>query len=569
MVPIPATHGEVLASGWRNRACPRASLPAKGKGMFGWNTCRCGLLVLLAFAAACRQAAGQAPDCAPVLLEGNEVIRICSTVAAVKPDSRAVGISERLLQIARDPAAPSIHVAASGGALALMSGDRLIAAVFEADARNAGMAKEELARRWAASLERAVRAYRDVHSTRNIIRRVLLAILLIAAVAVLLTAIRRGTRRAGTAVWAGFERRLQTADARIIELLPNDVTRNLFYRGLHLARLVMSLLVLYVALQLLLGLFPVTRALARDMLAATLRPVRAFAAAAWAAAPSLAFVALVAVFTWYLLRLIRYIFRKIGDGTLPIEGFRPAWAGTTQKLVSFFVVILAALIAYPYIPGSQSDAFKGVSIFLGVLVSLGSTGLVSNIVSGIMLTYMDAFQVGDYVAIGEEAGYVVKKSVLTTQLKTRINRIVTIPNSNVLTRQVVNLTAPDSAGIVVTSTVGIGYEAPWRQVEALLKQAAARTPGIRPLPEPFVLVRALEQFSITYEIDACLEPGVRLYLAEAELNRNILDAFNNAGIQIMTPAYEGDPEHPKVAGPAAAAKDFGFTSPAARGDGSL
>ena len=220
-------------------------------------------------------------------------------------------------------------------------------------------------------------------------------------------------------------------------------------------------------------------------------------------------------------------------------------------------MILAVLIAYPYIPGSESAAFKGVTLFLGVLVSLGSTGLVSNLVSGIMLTYMDAFQVGDMVMIGEESGYVVKKSVLTTQLRTRTNRVITIPNANVLTNRVVNLTSPDSRGLVVTSTVGIGYEVAWRQVEALLKLAASRTPGVRSSPEPFVLERALDQFSVTYEINAYLEHGVRLYLAEAELNRNILDAFSDAGVQIMTPSYEGDPEQPKVAAMPPTAKPEG------------
>ena len=538
--------------------------------MLAANTCAPRILFLLGLAAVQPPAAGQTAPCAPVLLEGNEVVRICASIGAINPASRAAAMSGRLLQIARDPAAPPIQVQSIDGTPVLLSGDQLIAAVSESDARSAGIANERLARQWEAAFEGAIRTYRNVHSTRNIIRRAVLAVLLIAAVLALMIAIVRGTRRAGTAVWTRLERRLQSADARVIELLPNEVTRNLFFRGLKLVRLVFSLLVIYFATQLLLGLFPATRNLAWQMLTATLRPVKAFAAAAWNATPSLAFVALVALVAWYLIRIIRYIFRKIGDGTIPIEGFRPSWARTTQKLVSFFVVVLAALIAYPYIPGSESDAFKGVSLFLGILVSLGSTGLVSNVVSGIMLTYMDAFQVGDMVSVGEESGFVVKKSVLTTQLKTRTGRLVTIPNAHVLAHRVVNLTSPDSPGMLVTSTVGIGYEVPWRQVETLLKQAASRTAGVRPLPEPFVLVRALEQFSIAYEIDGHLERGVRYYLAEAELNRNILDAFNNAGIQIMTPAYEGDPEHPKVAGVTVkGASDAGVNGPDARGDGSL
>ncbi len=489
----------------------------------------------------------QPSPCSPVRLDGKEVSRVCWSPGATKPKVRADAISERVLRIAQDPAAAPIKVYSEGGEVALMSGEQLVSMVFDGDAQSAGVTKEQLAQQWATAFGRAIKTYREARSTQNIIRRVLLALLIVGAGLVLLIAIGRGTRRVATVACNRLERRLQSVDARVIELLPNEVTRNLVVRSLKLLRVAASLLVIYLAVQFLLGIFPATANLAEQMLTAVLRQLKAFAGAVWTAGPSLVFIAVVAVFTWYLLKFLRYVFRKIGEGAISIEGFRPSWAGTTQKLVSFCVVILALLIAYPYIPGSESAAFKGVSLFLGVLVSLGSTGLVSNLVSGIMLTYVDAFQVGDLVMIGEESGYVVKKSVLTTQLRTRTNRVITIPNANVLTNRVVNLTAPDSRGVVVTSTVGIGYEVPWRQVEGLLKLAASRTAGVRSSPEPFVLERALDQFNVTYEINAYLEPGVRLYLAEAELNRTILDAFNEAGVQIMTPSYEGDPAQPKVA----------------------
>jgi len=425
----------------------------------------------------------QPSPCAPVLLDGKEVSRICWSPGAVKTKVRAAGISERILRIAQDPAAAPIKVYSEGGAVALMSGEQLVSMVFDGDAQSAGVAKEQLAQRWATAFDRAIQKYREARSMQNIVRSGLLALLIVAAGLVLLIAIGRGTRRASTVACSRLEHRLQSVDARVIELLPNEVTRNLVVRSLKLLRVAASLFVIYLATQLLLGLFPATAHLAQQMLTAVMRQVQAFAGTAWSAGPSLVFIAVVAVFTWYLLKLLRYVFRKIGDGAISIEGFRPSWAGTTQKLVSFCVVILALLIAYPYIPGSESAAFKGVSLFLGVLVSLGSTGLVSNLVSGIMLTYMDAFQVGDLVTIGEESGYVVNKSVLTTQLRTRTNRVITIPNANVLTNRVVNLTSPDSRGVVVTSTVGIGYEVPWRQVEELLKLADSRAPGVRSSPE--------------------------------------------------------------------------------------
>lgn len=255
---------------------------------------------------------------------------------------------------------------------------------------------------------------------------------------------------------------------------------------------------------------------------------------------------LVAFARWYLIKLNRYIFSKVAEGVIRFQDFRPSWAPTTERLLSLVLIVLGILVAFPYIPGSESPAFRGVSIFLDVLVSLGSTGLISNIVSGIMLTYMDSFQRGDLVNIGSETGYVVRSSLFTTTLRTRTNRIITLPNASILSTSVVNYSNPGETGIVVTALVGIGYDEPWRQVEAILKLAASRTACIREDPPPFVLERALNQFDVTYELNAHLKPAYPIYLAEAELNRQILDAFNEFGVQIMTPLYETDPAQLKV-----------------------
>jgi len=277
-----------------------------------------------------------------------------------------------------------------------------------------------------------------------------------------------------------------------------------------------------------------------------LASVYAFGAAAWKSAPSIAFLLIVAVTTWYLLKFLRFVFQQVGNGTITIEGFRPSWAGTTNRLMNILLVVLAVLIAYPYIPGSESPAFKGISLFLGLLVSLGSTGLVANIVSGIMLTYMDQFQVGDMIRIGEFMARVKKTSMLTTQLHTRKNEIVTIPNSLILSQEVTNFSAPGEAGLVISSTVGIGYDVPWRQVESMMKLAAARTSGVSHSIQPFVYTLSLNQFDITYELNVHIEKDAMYWATKSELNQNVLDAFNEFGVQIMTPAYEGDPDSTKV-----------------------
>jgi small-conductance mechanosensitive channel len=304
--------------------------------------------------------------------------------------------------------------------------------------------------------------------------------------------------------------------------------------------------VVALAFQLLLFFFPRTRSVAAYVLDSVLGSVYEFAATAWKNAPSIAFLLLVGVTTWYLLKLLRFFFQRLADGSVTIEGFRPAWAGTTQRLVSILLVVLAALIAYPYVPGSESPAFKGLSLFLGLLLSLGSTGLVANIVSGIMLTYMDQFQVGDMIRIGEFMARVKKTSMLTTQLQTRKNEIVSIPNALILTHEVTNLSSPGEKGLVINATIGVGYDVPWRQVESMMKLAASRTSGVSRSVEPFVFTLSLNQFDITYELNVHLEKNAPYWPTKSELNQNVLDAFNEFGVQIMTPAYEGDPDNLKV-----------------------
>jgi small-conductance mechanosensitive channel len=489
---------------------------------------------------------GQDPACHPVRLDDHHIIDICWGYGPVSVQKRAEAISERLRQIAEDPASPDITVSSDEVTVGLFSGEVIVAAVFPTDAARAKTSQEQLARSWAAAFEQGIKTYRQEHSWRAILRRLALSALLFAGTVLLLFAIAKGMRKLHRIAAAWLERRIQSADARVIALLPNQVTRTLLLRAFALIRFTVSLFVLYAVAQLLLGIFPGTRGLAKQLYAAVLRHLQSFGAAAWGAMPSLAFVVLVAVAAWYIVKLNRYIFHKIGEGVISLRNFRPTWAATTQRLINILVVILAVLIAYPYIPGSDSDAFKGVSLFIGVLVSLGSTGLVSNVVSGIMLTYIDAFQPGDYVTIGDETGTVLKASAFTTQLQTRAKRTITIPNASVLGNRIVNYNALSEHGIVASATVEIGYDVPWRQVEGLLKLAASRAQSARSVPEPFVLERSLNQCTITYELNAFVKPGILLFAAEADLHRNVIDAFNEYGVQIMTPSYEGDPETPKI-----------------------
>jgi small-conductance mechanosensitive channel len=303
----------------------------------------------------------------------------------------------------------------------------------------------------------------------------------------------------------------------------------------------------YLWLGLVLDLFPWTRPLAQRLLELFVDPLRAMALGFLGTLPDLAFLAILFLVARYVLKLIGLFFQGVERGVIALAGFDPEWAAPTYRIVRLLVVVLALVVAYPYIPGSGSDAFKGLSIFLGVIFSLGSSSVIGNLIAGYTMVYRRAFRVGDRIEIGLVRGDVTQTRLLVTHLRTVKNEEVVVPNSVVLNSHVINRsTLAKTRGLILHATVGIGYETPWRQVEEMLKLAAGRTPGLLAEPPPFVHLQALGDFAVTYEINAYTDDPHGMARHYSELYRNILDVFNEYGVQIMTPAYEGDPEQPKL-----------------------
>jgi small-conductance mechanosensitive channel len=259
------------------------------------------------------------------------------------------------------------------------------------------------------------------------------------------------------------------------------------------------------------------------------------------------FVAVVVIMARYVLRLTRLYFESVDRGTVTLARFDREWALPTYRIARVIIIAFGAVVAYPYIPGSSSEAFKGVSIFLGLVVSLGSSSIIGNLMAGYTMIYRRAFKVGDRISIESVTGDVTERRLMVTHLRTVKNEEVVVPNSTIINSNIVNYsTLAGSRGLILHTNVGIGYETPWRQVEAMLLLAAERTPGLLKKPAPFVLQKSLGDFAVTYELNAyCGDPQAMAQLYTA-MHQNILDVFNEHGVQIMTPAYEGDPEQPKV-----------------------
>jgi small-conductance mechanosensitive channel len=261
------------------------------------------------------------------------------------------------------------------------------------------------------------------------------------------------------------------------------------------------------------------------------------------------FFAVVVIFlaARFLVRLVDLFFRAIERGTVTFAAVQPDTAGASRRIAAVLIWIFALTIAYEYIPGSDTDAFKAIGIFTGLIVSLGSAGLVNHLMSGLVVVYSRALRPGDLVQSGDIVGVVSDVGLLSTKLVSPRREEITIPNAVLAGTTVTNYSRlAGESGAVIAASVTIGYDQPWRQVHALLLLAAERTPGVRHEPEPYVLQRALSDFAVQYELRVHIEKPEERFRVLSDLHGRIQDAFNEFDVQIMSPAFESQPERSVV-----------------------
>lgn len=258
--------------------------------------------------------------------------------------------------------------------------------------------------------------------------------------------------------------------------------------------------------------------------------------------PGLATVAIVLLITRAAADLLRYFFDAVQKGRLRIALFHPETASATRRIFTLLTWALGVALAYPYLPGSSSEAFKGVSVLLGVVVTLGSAGLITQAMSGLVVVYSRSLRRGDFVDINGVQGVVTEVAALAIKVIDVRNEEITIPNGVVVSSPIRNYTRlGDGDGTLLTTKVSIGYDVPWRQVQALLIAAARKTPGVRDMPAPYVYQRALSDFYVEYELFASLADPKQRVASLSELHARILDEFNEHGVQIMSPHFFAQP----------------------------
>lgn len=295
---------------------------------------------------------------------------------------------------------------------------------------------------------------------------------------------------------------------------------------------------IYIALPVLFAIFPWTESFADTMFGYILNPVKKIFLAFWNYLPSLVTILVIIFIFRYILKGIRFFKTEIQRGNLAIPGFYPDWATPTYQLIRIVIIAFMFVVIFPYLPGSDSPIFQGVSVFLGFLFTFGSAGSLSNIIAGLVLTYMRLFKIGDRVKIGDVFGDVIEKSTLVTRVRTIKNEIISIPNSAVMNSHTINYSsdAPEN-GLIIHSTVTIGYDVPWKEMHETLIEAASRTELILKDPAPFVLQTSLDDFYVSYQINGYTRDPNKQAIIYSNLHQNIQDVCNERNIEILSPHY--------------------------------
>jgi small-conductance mechanosensitive channel len=489
---------------------------------------------------------------APVIIDGNKLFRVRG-LPAYPATRRAAEIRQRIIDAANDPSFDPAQLTILNeepSRTVVLAGDRELFSVFEEDAAIENMSRELLATVYRELVAEAIKSYRSDRSTGMLVNNALLALAITAVFVLLLWATSRLFRWLVKFAGRDAHRVGRDLASKSFYLFHAGQFRAFVTGLLRLLRTIVFLALVYFYLNAVLGLFPWTRPVARTLIRFIIDPLESLWLGFVAELPNLIFLLILWVVTSYLLKILRSIFQAIEVKRIRLEKFEPEWAIPTYKIVRVLVIAFAVVVAYPYIPGSDSLAFKGVSVFVGVLLSLGSSSFIANLLAGLSMTYRGAFREGDRIKVGETAGFVEELKVMTTRVRTPKNEIVVIPNSKILTMDVVNYSQlAHTEGLLLHTTVGIGYDSPWRQVEAMLTEAARRTTGLDREPPPFVLQLSLGDFAVQYQINAFCKDVSNLPKIYSDLHANIQDVFNENGVQIMSPAYVADPAEAKVVPP--------------------
>ncbi len=471
-----------------------------------------------------------------VAFRGDTLFRIVAPIGKLPPEQRAVEIGHRLEAIADGPAtaADRVGIAERDDRTDVIAADHLILSVTDADAHATGRTRRQLAADDAQIAGDALR--RDVHSrsVKGLAAAAAYSLGTTMALVLLFWALGRSFAKAYVLLRHLADQHF-VARARV---LVEGGVGEILVGTARFVRVLLSAFIVYLYINLTLSFFSWSRGLAQRLFSYLHSAGEWMVHGVVSYLPKLIYILLIVLVTHYVVKFARLAFDAVHRGAFQIAGFYPDWAIPTYKIVRFLIFAFAAVLIFPYLPGSNSPAFKGISVFIGILLSLGSASAIGNVVSGVVLTYMRPFREGDRVRVADTIGDIVGTNLLVVRVRTIKNVEVTIPNGLVLASHIVNYSSSlQESGLILHATVTIGYDAPWRKIHELLLAAAGKTEGLNQSPAPFVLQTALDDFYVHYEINAYTSSPSQMATIYSDLYAHIQDGFNEAGVEIMSPHF--------------------------------
>lgn len=476
----------------------------------------------------------------PVIIDYDTLFYIYAHLGASSPEERAKNIQTRLNDLIKDDflAIDSITITETDFTSNIIYNQLVIMGVTDLDAMVQGSTRTELAKKYAVIIKENLREARNNRSIGVILKRIGLAILIIAGFWLMIKLIIKLHKK--TEIWIGSKKDtwLKNLTYRDYTFLSADQELSLILFLIKILKWVVLILTIYLFIPLIFSIFPFTRGWADNLLNLIWFPFKGVLQAVWNYIPNLFSILVIVIIMRYVIRFVKYLFNEIESEKLTISGFHADWAMPTYSIVKFLLYAFMFVLIFPYLPGSDSEVFRGVSVFIGILFSLGSSSAISNIIAGIVITYMRPFKIGDRIKIGDMTGDVIEKTLLVTRLRTPKLEEITIPNSSVLSGNTINYSSnTKNEGLIIHSTVTIGYDVPWKDMHQALIDAALRTPQILHQPQPFVLQTSLDDFYVSYQINAYVKEVNRLAAIYSGLHQNIQDVCNERGIEIMSPHY--------------------------------
>lgn len=485
---------------------------------------------------------------APVIVDGDTLFHIRGSSALPAPE-RAENIRDAIIKVAESSDATDVDITFQDTEIGtrILADGQMVTIVTEADAKLEQTELSVLTVLHGDAIRDAIMAYRanrtDEARVSGAIEAAAWTLGFIVFVLVILWLHRRIRRR--TLIFVRrYLRDVEEATAKSVQA---EAIAALIRYGLNFGLLIIFFLGFYYYLSFVLLAFAESRYFAQLLLTYLTEPVLLIFRGILSYIPNMIMLALIAWVAMYIIKGMRVFFDAVEAGTFDMGDFEKHWVNPTFNIARVVVILIALVFAVPYIPGSDSAAFQGLTILVGAMLSLGANSVVSNMLAGLFVIYRRSTSIGDRIQIGDHIGDVVQIKLMETHLKSIKNELISIPNAQLMNSDVVNFSKQtDGKGLLLHTTVGIGYEEPPEKVEAMLIEAARRTDGLRARPEPFVLWTALADYAINYQINAYTTRGNSIPRIKSDLHRNIVEVFNENGVQIMTPSYVADPPEPKI-----------------------